>query len=80
MHHCYLCFRSKTNIKKGNFNHLTANSYLTFNKKKTLYYPILSYLPENQKVVGWLGGCFWIKTSALVLLEFEIGDGPGPRA
>ena len=33
MSHCYLCSKSKTNMKKWYFDHFTANSYLSFNEK-----------------------------------------------
>ena len=34
---CYLFSKSKTNMKKWYFDHFTANSYLSFNKKDPVY-------------------------------------------
>ena len=34
--HCYLCSKSRNNMEKWNFEHFTANSYLSFNKKDSV--------------------------------------------
>ena len=51
--HCYLCSKSKTNMKKWYFEHVTANSYLSFNKKDPVFLTTEDFIELCVQTLSW---------------------------